>query len=145
MGLLTITEANNELDDEVFPEWDALEDNFKERYLDRSGAYVRTNWTYDDTAFDWDDNTTWVSGAIAVIAQYADADRAGTIYGDSAAGEDSTSPVKRKTEKVGSLESTIEYAQPDIRKKVPGLNPLDVQMLALGFERVVSKGALIRT
>lgn len=144
MGLITIAEAAASLNEDVFPEWEALDDPFKQRHIDRMSAYIRLTWTDNTTGFSWDTDTTWVAGTKDVLAEYADADRASLIYGDGTAGQESTSPIKKTKEKIGSLETEIEYAQPDIQKRSLGLSSLDDRLLALGFTKVSKRGSLTR-
>jgi len=144
--LITITEADGFLNDVVYPEWDALEDEFKQNYLDKASAYVRNTWDFpDDTGFSWDDDQTWIAGTKDLIAQYADAVRAGLLYGDGTPGKDSTAPIKRIKEKLGSLETETEYAQPDVASKKLSVKPIDDQMIALGFRQIGVTGSLTRT
>lgn len=145
-SLITITEADGFLNDVVYPEWGLLDNEFKQSHLDRASAYVRNTWDFpDDTGFSWDDDQTWIAGTKELIAQYADAVRAGLIYGDGTPGKESTSPIKKIKEKLGSLETETEYAQPDIAAKKLGAKPIDDQMYALGFRMVNASGALTRT
>lgn len=146
MGLITITEANAALPAEVFTEWDDIPDDpIKQYHIDRASAWVRNNWDYpSDSAFDWDDDTTWVAGTKDLIAEYADAVRGGLIYATGAAGSASTAPVKRTKQKVGSLETETEYAQPDTGQGRETPAAVDDQMIALGYERIGGPGTLRR-
>ena len=144
MGLITVAEANEDLDEEIFPEWDALEDNFRQRHINRSGSYIRLTWTSAETDFSWDDDTTWAADTKDVLAEYADADRGGLIYDEAVVGEESDSPIKRKKQKVGTLETEIEY---DTGQSDEGSNlaSLDDAMYALGYTKVGDTRSLIRT
>ncbi len=144
MGLITISEAAASLNEDVFPEWEALDEPFQQRHIDRMSAHIRVTWTDKTYGFDWDDDTTWVAGTKDILAEYADADRAGLIYGDGSAGSTSTSPIKKTKEKIGTLETEIEYAQPDVQKKGLGLWPLDDSLLALGYTKIGKTGSLTR-
>ena len=146
MGILTIAETDALLaDDEIYVTWNDLEDNFKQLYIDRGSAYVKLTWDYDETdTFDWDDNTTWPSGADSLVAQYFNEVAEGNIYPTATTGSDSQSPIKKKTQKLGPIEQTIEYAQPEKGVNFSTLVVLDDQMKALGFTYVSSKNALQR-
>lgn len=148
MSVITIAEANSALNAEVYTEWDALDDPFKQLYLDRASAFVRLNWVPPaaDLDFDWDDQTTWDDEVAleALIAQYADATREGIIYALGASGAASTAPIKRTTEKVGGLEITTEYAQADEVGADKTTGPIDDQMEVLGFTKKSKRGSLQR-
>lgn len=148
MALITIDEANASLNDVVYPEWDLLDDEFRQVYIDRASAWVRLNWTPPsaDTDFDYDDDTTWddVAEIKNLIAQYSDMVGKGELYQQGRAGEVSEAPIKRKTQKVGSLELTTEYAQSDEGGSAYLLAQIDDQMKALGFTFKNERGTLVR-
>lgn len=145
MALITIQEADAALNDVVYPEWDALDDEFKQFHIDSASAYVRVSWDYtSEVDFDWDDDTTWVAGTKDLIAQYADQVAKGNLYATGETEVASTAPIKRKTEKVGSLELTTEYAQYDQQGEDYSLQRLADKWLALGYTRVSGRGSLQR-
>ena len=145
MPLITIAEANTALNDVVYPEWDALDDEFKDAHIDSASAYVRVTWDYtEDPTFDWDDDTTWPAGTKDLIALYSDEIAKGNLYPTGETGVDSTAPIKRKTEKVGSLEVTTEYAQRDTGGINYSLQKLVDKWFALGFTKVSGSGTLQR-
>ncbi len=148
MGLITIDESLTALNDEVYPEWEGLDEPFQQLHIDKASAYIRNQWTPPevDTDFDWDDDTTWDDEIPikALIAQYADADRAGNLYSDGSTGVASTAPIKRSTEKVGSLEITTEYAQSSSSGSEYSLRHVDDQMVILGFAKQVAGNTLVR-
>jgi hypothetical protein len=153
MGIITVQEADDNLDQEVFSAWFDFDAPFKQNYIDQASAFVQlrfcpntTTQPFDWTNFDWTDNTTWPTGTIGLIAQYALAVGNQTLYPNSAAGSDSPAPVKRKTVKAGSLEQTLEYAQPDLVVSKNVNKQISDQMLALGFLRCpgTANGGLTR-
>ncbi len=145
MSLITIAAALTELNDTVYPEWEALDDEFMQYYLDRASAWIQVSWQYPSSdSFDWDDDTTWPTGTASLIAQYADAIRLGLIYKTGSTGGDSTAPVKKTTIKVGPLEKTVEHAQQDVPSRRKNVVDIDDQMKALGYTRLNVKGALVR-
>jgi hypothetical protein len=150
MSLITITEANAQLNDVVFPEWDALDDEFKQYYIDQASGWVRINWATNDSflednpTFDWDDTATWPAELLSLVSQYSDSARAGILYSLGSTGTDSTAPVKRKTVKAGSLEQTLEYAQPDTSTGKLSNQKLNDQMKALGLTFKAASGSLLR-
>ena len=147
-ALITITEANAVLNDEVYPEWDLLEDPDKQLYINRASAYVQLSWSppSSDTDFVWTDDTTWDTEAELkdLIAQYADAIRGGLIYSQGAAGSISLSPIKSKKIVAGPVETTTLYAQPDIPVSKESTRPIDDQMLVIGFAKINPRNTLTR-
>ncbi|MCP4256813.1 MAG: hypothetical protein GY774_04700 [Planctomycetes bacterium] len=148
MKLITIAEADSFLNDAVFPEWNALEDGFKDEYLIQSSAYIKVNWTMASSAyFSWDDVSTWPDAITlkALIARYADAIRAGLIYPTGETGVESTAPITMVKEKIGELETTTQYAQSKVPGKSNSLYRIDDQMKLLGFYPLNASGNLQRT
>jgi hypothetical protein len=150
VALITITEANAQLNDVVFPEWDALDDEFKQYYIDQASGWVRLNWSTSDSfvednpTFDWDNTLTWPADLLSLVAQYSDSARAGVLYNLGGTGTDSTSPIKRKTVKAGSLEQTLEYAQPETGAGRLTNARLNDQMKALGLIFGAESTSLLR-
>ena len=147
-ALITIAEANSFLNDEVYPEWDALEDPFKQNYINQASAHVQLSWKgpVADYDFDWTDVTTWDNEAETkdLIAQYADAVSQGMVYSQVTEGAASKAPIKKKTLKAASLETTTEYAQPDVAAMGRSTSLIDDQMLVLGFVQVSTGNSLTR-
>ena len=150
MALITIQEADNYLDDTVYADWDALDGEYKQVYIENASNWSRLHWQSpsDWATFDWDDDATWddEAGLKKAIALYSDAAREGLIYSKKAAGSESAAPVKKTTKKVGPLEITTEYAQSDInsvsRNSITNVND---QMLILGFTKINRRGNLVRS
>jgi hypothetical protein len=148
MGIITVAEADSNLDQEVFSAWFDFDEPFKQNYIDQASAYVQLNFCspgltqpFDWTNFDWEDNTTWPAGTIGLVAQFALAVGQQTLYPNTTAGTDSTSPIKRKTVKAGSLEQTLEYAQPNVISSSNVNKQIADQMFALGFVNCGGSGA----
>lgn len=148
MGVITIAVANSNLDLDVYPEWDLLDDSFKQHYIDRASVYVQLKWEppATDTDFDWNTPATWDNQAEleALVAKYSDAVRAGIIYPSEAQLAAPKAPIKKTTEKVGSLEVTTEYAQSTAAQQNATTGALDDEMTLLGFTRKVRSNTLVR-
>lgn len=151
ISLITIDEASAALDDEIYSEWDALEDPQKAIYINQASAWVRLNWTKSSSQFSWDDDTTWdddsdtITFIKGLIAQYSDLVREGILYETGSKGVDSTAPLKRKTVKAGSVEQTLEYAQSETAASEKTSKAVDDQMLAIGFTVKYASNRLVRT
>ena len=147
-ALITISEANAALNDELFPEWDSLEDEQKALYISQASAYVQLSWEGPEADYDfsWSDDTTWDDEAEikSLVAQYSDAVRGGIIYSSGSPGDLSLSPIKSKRIKAGPVETTTEYAQPETAAAKKSVRPLDDQMLILGFTPINSLTTLLR-
>ena len=147
-ALITVAEADEVLIGEVYPEWAAIEDEVKLFYINRASAYVQLSWDAptSDTDFDWTDDTTWDDEAQLkdCIAQYSDAISKGMIYAQNSDGSISQSPIKKKTLKAASLETTTEYAQPDRAAAKASIAPINDQMMVLGFTVIASRSSLTR-
>ena len=147
-ALITLAEADANLIEEVYPEWAALEDEMKSFYINRASNYVQLSWLAPstDTDFDWTDDTTWDDEADLkdCVSQYSDAISKGMIYAQGTEGSISSSPIKKKTLKAASLETTTEYAQPDAYAAKETAKPIDDQMLVIGFTKIISRNTLTR-
>lgn len=144
MTLVTLSEANAALPQELFPDWEAATSHAKTRALENMSGFIAWNWFDPDEVIDWTDTATIPAAVKDLLARYADADIRGELYGTKTTGVESTAPVKRITQKAGSLEITKEYAQPDIPQSSYTLDNLDQQMYLEGLAKVYPAGRLAR-
>ena len=144
MQLITITEADASLNPEIYPEWENLEDFDKNDHIDHASAYTVLNWRDPLEVIDFDDLPTIPADVKDVIAKYADADRAGDLYRPCDPGTTSKAPIKKTTLKVGSLESTTEYAQGTVAGGCSPLKVLADELLYIGLARIHTAGQLVR-
>lgn len=144
MQLITITEADASLDPELYPDWENLEDPAKNDHIDHSSAYTALNWRDPLEVIDFTDVATIPADVKDVIAKYADADRAGDLYRPCGPGETSKAPINKLTLKVGSLESTTEYAQSNLAGGCSPLKVLSDELLYIGLVRIFTAGQLAR-
>lgn len=144
MQLITIAEADISLDPELYPEWENLEDPAKNDHIDHASAYTALNWRDPAEVIDFSDTATISADVKDVIAKYADADRAGDLYKPCEPGQASKAPISKLTLKVGSLESTTEYAQSNLAGGCSPLNILSDELLYIGLVRIYSQGQLAR-
>lgn len=144
MSLITLSEANAALPQELYPDWEAATSHAKQKALDNMSGFIAYNWYDPDEVIDWADTATIPQAVKDILARYADADIRGLLYPTSDAGKESPAPIKRLTQKAGSLEITKEYAQSDTTKSTYGLRALDQQMFFQGLEKTRATGTLRR-
>ncbi|MDH3375359.1 MAG: hypothetical protein OEQ39_00110 [Gammaproteobacteria bacterium] len=144
MSLITLAEANAALPQELFPDWEAATSFVKQKALDNMSGFISNRWYDPDAVINWEDPVTIPAAVKDILAKYADADVRSQLYPTSTAGTESQAPIKRITQKAGSLEITKEYAQPDVAKSDYSLRPLDEQMIFQGLRKLRATGTLRR-
>jgi len=102
--------------------WLALTNDEKDAHIYTATVYMQTMWTCTDV--EWDDLTTLDDDLLRACAYYADADRQGYLYPTAEIIEGHRA-LTRKTQKLGSMEKTLEWSDTAGLRTARPLSPID--------------------
>lgn len=118
--LITKTEADTY--NALSSDWLAASNTDKDTYIYNASVYMQAMWTCTDV--EWDDTTTLDDDLKRACAFYADADRLGYLYPTQTAIEDHRA-LTRKTQKLGTMEKTLEWSDTTGLKTAQPLSYID--------------------
>ena len=117
MNTTVITPEESDVFLAAYEDWLALDPTVQEAHIAKGSVYAQTQWTCADVVWEDDPDTEEVEEVDIpalvkeAVAYYAYIDFHGNLYGDPAAVADKHGNLRATMDKVGDLQTEVEYFQ----------------------------------